>query len=281
MNRPLTIQEQARALFLWPNIDVNAVVVTDDATPRYNCLAWTLGFTNRWIWPWATAHPTKVEFDAFYHSQGFSPATFGPIVVFGLSLNEMTHGAITGPEQDPRWESKCGTWLRIQHGLVEMEGGRSYGNVLGYYSSSELDTIDTPTIVEGGAFMKFQKLSRTHAKYLKDRVQKIDPELRERFDQSYRAWREVWEHPMIVVSSNPRDRTHTPAFLDLIALGPDIVPLLMERLTHADEFFALQAVDRLLKPEMIVRFQPTEPAALLGEQHRAFETVRRWIRRVA
>lgn len=161
-----------------------------------------------------------------------------------------------------------------------MEGG-SYGNVLGFYVRAETDMINSPTVVEGAASMKTQKLPRAHAKFLKERIKQVDPELRERFDKSYRAWREVWDHPMIVISSNPRDRTHTPLFLELIALGPDILPLLMEKLTRNDEFFALQAVDRLLKPDMIVHFEPSDPAALLGEQHRAFETVQRWIRRVA
>lgn len=280
MNRSLTPQETSHALSLWPNMNAGAVVVTDNATPRYNCLAWTLGVTTAWIWPWATAYATKLEFDVFYRSRGFTPAAFGPIAVFGISLIEMTHGALCDPKFDPRWESKCGTWLRIQHGLAEMEGG-SYGNVLGFYARTDDDMIDAPTVVEGAVSMKTQKLSRAHAKYLKERIQRVDPELRDRFDKSYRAWREVWDHPMIVISSNPRDRTHTPVFLELIALGPDILPLLMEKLTLPDEFFALQAVDRLVKPDMVVRFEPTDPAALLGEQHRAFETVKRWIRRVA
>ncbi len=281
MNRSLTPQEQTHAQFLWPNMNGGGVVVTDNATPRYNCLAWTLGITTSWIWPWGSANPTKSEFDDFYQTQGFIPSAFGPIAVFGISLLEMTHGAVSGPKHGARWESKCGTWLRIQHGLAEMEGGRTYGNVLGFYSPSDNGAIDVPSSVERDANMKTQKLSRTDAKFLKERVEKVEPALRERFDKTYRAWREVWNHPMIVVSSNPRDRTHTPAFLEMIALGPDILPLLMEKLTHADEFFALQAVDRLLKPEMIVHFEPDDPAALLGEQHRAFETVRRWIRRVA
>ena len=281
MNRSLTLQEEAQAQFLWPNIDVRAVVVTDNATHRYNCIAWTLGVTTSWIWPWSSPNPTKSEFDLFYQSQGFVPSAFGPIASFGLSLSKMTHAAVSGPRHGPRWESKCGVWLRIQHGLSELEGGGVYGNVLGFYSVPETNAIDEPAVVEGESFMKAQKLSKTDTKFLNIFVNEVDPSLRARFEKSYGDWRDVWTHPCIVLSSNPHDRTHTPAFLELIALGPDILPLLMEKLTHADEFFALQAVDRLLKPDMIVRFEPSDPAALLGEQHRAFETVKRWIRRVA
>jgi hypothetical protein len=36
--------------------------------------------------------------------------------------------------------------------------------------------------------------------------------------------------------------------LELITLGPEILPLLMGKLTDPDEFFALVAVDRLARP---------------------------------
>jgi hypothetical protein len=126
--------------------------------------------------------------------------------------------------------------------------------------------------------MKTEKLSKTNLKFLKTRAEQVDPTLRERFEQAYRKWQADWEHPLIAVSSDPAARGQTPAFLELIALGRDILPLLMERLTHADEFFALQAVDRLLRPEFVVRHDPVAPAALLGEQGRAHATVKQWVK---
>ncbi len=62
---------------------------------------------------------------------------------------------------------------------------------------------------------------------------------------AYAAWKAAWSHPLIVVSSAPAARAQTVEFLELITLGPEILPLLMEKLTDPDEFFALVAVDRL------------------------------------
>lgn len=126
--------------------------------------------------------------------------------------------------------------------------------------------------------MKTEKISRADLKFIKARVELVDTELRERFNKAYRAWKEAWNHPLIVISSNPASRTQAPAFLELIALGPGILPLLMEKLTEPEEFFALMAVDRLLRPEFVIARAPDDPAALFGGQGRAIETVKQWIR---
>jgi hypothetical protein len=260
---------------IWPNMNVGAGVVTGNATARYNCLAWTLGVTTSWLWPWGSKVPTKGDFDTFYQGFGFVPSGAGPIAAFGLNPNGMTHGAVCGPGHGPRWESKCGAWLRLQHGLAEMEGGALYGDVLGFYSrigGSELDDkVERLTTMTA-------KLSRSDLRFLKDRVKNVEPELKRRFAHAYTAWKESWDHPLIAVSSDPATRTQTPAFLELIALGPQIIPLLMEKLTNPNEFFTLQAVDRLSRPEFVISDHPDDPALLLGEQARAIETVRHWIR---
>ncbi len=57
---------------MWPRMNAGGVVVTDEATRRYDCLAWTLGIMTSWIWPWGSKNAAKADFDAFYHSYGFS-----------------------------------------------------------------------------------------------------------------------------------------------------------------------------------------------------------------
>jgi hypothetical protein len=128
------------------------------------------------------------------------------------------------------------------------------------------------------ATMKTQSLSKADHKFLREQVQRVPSEVKKQFETAYRAWNEACEHPFILASSNPYSRTQTPTFLDLIALGPAIVPLLMEKLTLGDDFFALLAVDRLIRPEFVVSHEPGDPAVALGEQGRAIETVKQWIR---
>src|SRR5437868_3935975 len=108
--------------------------------------------------------------------------------------------------------------------------------------------------------MKTLKLSKADVQFVRRRVEETDPALRERFERAYQAWKTAIIHPLIANSSNPAARTQTPAFLELISLGPGILPLLMEKLIHTDEFFALQAVDRLRKPEFVVFREAGDPA---------------------
>lgn len=284
MTRTLTPQEKSQARQVWPRMNVDGVIVTDEATNRYNCLAWTLGITTNWVWPWGSRNATKAEFDSLYRSYGFSPAGSGTIAAFGLNLNSMTHGSITGPGHEPRWESKAGAWLRIQHSLGEMEGGSIYGNVLGFYRRAALMVADLQqanlrlqTLLKAQAMKEVINLSLDQLNYVKTRAGQVDRQLKERFDKAYAAWKATWSHPLIAVSSAPVARTQSIEFLGLISLGSDILPLLMEKLTDPDEFFALMAVDRLARPELQVTHELDDEAVLLGEQGRAVETVQRWV----
>ena len=120
-------------------------------------------------------------------------------------------------------------------------------------------------------------LTAEQLNYVRARAAQVDKQLKERFDKAYAAWRATWSHPLIAVSSAPSARAQTTEFLELISLGPDSLPLLMEKLTDPDEFFALLAVDRLARPELQVTRESHDEAVLLGEQGRAIETVQRWV----
>ena len=129
MARPMTAAEQQRFHGYFPNLNVSQVIVTDNATATYNCIAWTVGVANRWLWPGSSL----AHFDTFYRGYGFIRSGNGPIAAWGHSTSGMAHASISGPGHGPRWESKCGGDLRIQHGLNELAGGL-YGRVLAFYT---------------------------------------------------------------------------------------------------------------------------------------------------
>src|SRR5262245_11394607 len=118
MRRPLTAAEKARFQAFFPAPDVNQAVVTDGPVPTYNCIAWTVGFKTRWIWPGGTL----ANFDTFYQGFGLVRSGDGPVAAWGHSTTHLAHGSVSGSGHGPRWESKCGGDLRIQHGLSELVG---------------------------------------------------------------------------------------------------------------------------------------------------------------
>lgn len=277
--RPLDDDEKASARSWWPNMNVDAVVVSAGKTAAYNCLAWTLGITTTWVWPWNPQgrKVTKAEFDALYHRYQFNPATSGEVSAFGFSTSDMQHGAISGAGHGPRWESKAGAWLRIQHGLGEMEGG-IYGDVEGFYIKKAVAGLrPIPTLVELFAIQMELTPNDGEVAALRAAAAGVPRELREAFDRAYAAWRRTWDDPTIIASSNPAMRTENREFRELISLPRAVLPLLVEKLLDPEEFFGLLAAERMTRPSPSAVFDIEDERLFTGEQGRALLFARRWI----
>jgi hypothetical protein len=114
--------------------------ITAPATGSYNCIAWSVGITNQWIWPGYTV----ADFDAFYASYGWTVTPNGTreykkrkVALWAMNSdpNDCTHGSRETIDCD--WhESKCGGWERIVHDKGQMEGG-SYGVIIKYYEKDD------------------------------------------------------------------------------------------------------------------------------------------------
>ena len=121
-------------------------------------------------------------------------------------------------------------------------------------------------------------LSKSEKELVMNITKSYNVEKRKVFEVLYAKWERTWYEPPCVISSIPGDYAKSPEFRDVVKLGEDIVPLLMEKLTDPHQFFALQALAQLVPPEIIVTFEPTDPIAVLGgEQERAAQTVRKWL----
>lgn len=115
-------------------------------TVVYNCIAWTLGITSRWVWP---AKPkmkaTVKDFDELYGRAGYKrldirDTRFVPgqekIMLYGKvgssgAVNP-THGS--RQETDGTWSSKLGGLALIKHRTPEAVAGPSYGDPIAVYA---------------------------------------------------------------------------------------------------------------------------------------------------
>jgi hypothetical protein len=273
MSRQMTPAEKAQFHSWFPSLNVDQAVVTGEATTAYNCISWTVGVTNAWLWP----GPTIQQFDSFYARYGLRRSTAGPVAAWGISTNNMTHGSVTGPGHGPRWESKCGSSLRIQHGLNELVSS-GYGRVVAFYSSTRALSKATRRLVDAvneGRFATMPTSEQLDA--VRAAAKRVPSELRKRFDQRFTAWKETWSDPHIAISSDPRAVTHVKEFHDLIELGRDIIPAVVEAMIDPDNFFVLQLYDALQSEHhMVLSFDPASDDAFEGEQGRARRTVERF-----
>jgi len=132
--RPMTDDEKADFKSWFPALDVDAAVVTADATPQYNCISWTTGNTESWDWP-PYMHPDlspREAFAKYYIDRGFTPLPGkiedlkelkSDVVAYWEDANDdPTHGSVAGPTHGTRWESKCGQAARIQQELLDILG---------------------------------------------------------------------------------------------------------------------------------------------------------------
>lgn len=275
MARLLNTSEKQRFQRLFPNLDVDKAVVTGEASPVYNCISWTVGITDRWLWPGTSLS----HFDVFYRGFGYVRSGDGPIAVWGHSQTDMTHGCISGQGHGPRWESKCGGDLRIQHGLSELAGS-GYGRVVAFYRQSLLVEAVFANLSEETMTTKTPKpaITASQKKTLRELQAAVPAARRMAFDEAFEAWKETWFSGGLAVNSNPHARAVGQEFDALVALGPEILPLVVAELTDPENFMALQLYDAIQPDQrQIVQFAPEDERILEGEQGRARRVVQAWL----
>jgi hypothetical protein len=271
----MTAAEKQRYRGLFPSLNVGQVVVTGEVSTVYNCISWTVGFTDRWLWPGGAI----ADFDVFYRGFGYVRSGDGTIAAWGRSTSDMTHGCVSGLGHGPRWESKCGGDLRIQHGLNELVGSH-YGRVVAFYRKSRL--VEGLYASIAGEAMKggtsIPALTAAQKKALREARNSAPAGLRAAFDAGFDAWKETWFSGGLAISSEPHDRTVGKEFDALVALGPEVLPLLVEKLADPENFMALQLYDAIQANEhLIVQYGPEDERVLEGEQGRARRVVQTWL----
>ncbi|MDT4292376.1 hypothetical protein RO575_22650 [Methylomonas sp. MO1] len=275
MTRQMTQQEKSQFKGWFPNLDVNAAVVTGEPTQTYNCISWTLGVTDRWLWPGASI----ASFDTFYRQWGFSRSGSRHIAAWGSSASSMTHGCVSG--SCPRWESKCGNSLSIQHGLTELEGA-NYGRVSAFYNRAGIAAPFAEAFAESlsSGEQELMKLSEQEETNLKKDISNVPEEIQIAFQDAFAAWKKTWFSGSLAIDSNPYSRSRCKEFDDLVALGQQIIPLVIETLTEDENFFSLVLYDSIQSDSrFIVQYEPDDLRLLQGEQGRAIYVVKSWLAR--
>jgi len=141
---PPTTKQKTRFQNWFPNLKTWSV--TGPATGgywvsgSYNCIAWSVGVTDDWLWPGNTVQ----DFDAFYASYGWTISDSCErkykkrkvaLYAYNSDPNDCTHGS--RETHDCSWhESKCGGAERIMHIKSELEGG-DYGSIIRCYEKQD------------------------------------------------------------------------------------------------------------------------------------------------
>jgi hypothetical protein len=262
VTRSLTPSEKVEHQALYPQLDVNAALVFAENDTVYNCISWTVGVTTAWYWPGSTIE----EFDDFYESFGYVRRTTGPIAVWGYGFLDLQHGSVSGAGHGPRWESKCGGLLGIQHDQDELTSN-SYGQIVAYYRVDWFRNV-LLWISTNLWRKKWWIMVPDHSNILDEAVARMDPAILGRFEQLFGEWKLGWSSQAVLSHSNPAAVRRLPQFEALVELGPQALPALARKLADPANFFALQLYDALAERKLVHVERPV-PDRRSGEQGRA------------
>ncbi len=155
----------------------------------------------------------------------------------------------------------------------------TYGRVLAFYRKSRMLPAPFESIAEDAMKEKITKsyLSANQKKTLQEQKAEIPATLRREFDKAFSAWKATWFSGGLAISSDPHTRAVGKEFDGLIALGPAILPLVIEALADPENFMALNLYDAI-QPDarLIVQYEPDDEEMLEGEQGRAQRVVNAW-----
>jgi hypothetical protein len=267
MARRMTTAERSRFQGYFPRLAVANCWVLGEQTRTYNCLAWALGITNAWVWPWGGRLATPAEMTTYLRGRGYVPQFGGPLATYGPGY--LSHAA----RFTNAWTSKVGSDLLISHGLTEINGG-VYGVLRQQYArrtlseggigliEGELVTAQAP-VVEAFGSAEDSAISAA--------AERVSQELRAAFEAAITAWEDSWTWQPIPPLGNE-------SFAELMALGDATIPLLVDRLRDPDKWPAIYILEHFLPAELTVTLDPDDPDTLLGEQFRARATALSWAR---
>jgi hypothetical protein len=75
---------------------LNEIDFSEHPATKTNCLAYALGYDDRYIWPWFGMDPTVPQVDAFMYSVGYEPCSpaAGPnVIAYGVPWSDVNHFA--------------------------------------------------------------------------------------------------------------------------------------------------------------------------------------------
>lgn len=282
-NRPLDAGSKILYKAYFPHLNVDTARETSIATQCYNCIAWTLGITDDWIWPEGhglsdETSTTVADFDDFYKQLGYKRNTKNDatIAIFEKKSTSgkpyVTHGSVIQPTHRGRWESKLGAFIRMQHDEDSLVGNQ-YGNVLAYYKK---DHASTQHFLNKRQKLLNQRQSLTHIELNKinQAVNKLPLATKKQFSSLYEAWKAAWFLGDMALNSNPAARKHNIEYQKLLAMGEQILPLIVSRMVLSDNFMALQLYDDLQKQQTLKVSYNNDFDVLEGEVGRSLKTVK-------
>jgi len=230
----------SNVLSSFPNVSKDESYCSGPASSIYNCISWTVGVTNDWIWP---GDYSISNFDALYNSYGYTRTganADNAAIAIWVKDGIFKHGSVRKNSTIPKphgfdWESKCGPQERVMHTRNAL-AGNIYGSIAYYYRpiNGTVNTLASLPEVTRSTF------SSTDMNIIETLNEEIPANIKSEFNKKYAAWKETWNNPEIAFESNPRNYAESEEYSALCQFcqqyGKPSWPLFIEKLSEGDVF---------------------------------------------
>lgn len=237
---PMKIYEQLHRQFT--HLKSNQTYITGLQNSYYNCIAWSLNFTDRWINP----PVSQSDFKKLYESYGYEEANSDGTIdlYYDSSSNSCTHAARFN-EADQSWESKLGIDYRIEHGRYDLiknnASERGYGKVFTSFKKSSL--MKNITIPQKQVLSKKEKIlcQSLICQYSQQRFLELE--------QLFNNWKQLWWKGPFQYISDTKKLTQTEEYNQLNQ-NDDLLPYIIYKLTDEDNFPAVHLLKNRLNIQL-------------------------------
>jgi len=268
--------DNSNIMSFFPNLKADDAIKTAPASATYNCISWSGGITNTWIWPpnpgnpWYDTNPLTA-FDKFY---GNNPSRYSGAMTYtrtGATVDNSVvdlwasggvykHASVKKPGNDhPHgydWESKPGGLMRTLHPRYALRGN-DYGDVSNYYkptgtyagtSSQAIGGLTfEESIKRGLTILEKVDLSGDEKAKQSNLIENIPEKVKQEFNAKYEAWKETWDDPSLIFVSNPRMFTQSKQYEEFLSYSKEqdkaIWPLLFQRYEQGDNLVKEPLID--------------------------------------
>ena len=262
----------------FPYLNTDRVMVTDEANPLYNCIAYSMGLEDRWIDPESPLSSFQQQYQnakiLYYAPNNYSVTSTldynADVDGWGTSDRNMTHGSKR--YSGTTWESKLGRYLRITHDRLGLMGNL-YGDVQTSFNISNSRMSEIARTIE------MDTLTMSDKEKIKKLASQVPDSIRSRFSILVDKWNFAIDHnPKTRYSASTYSYAGLPEFNSLKSMGEQIIPLIMERLINPSDFYLLVLYEAVQNDSnQKITYKNGDFHILEGEQNRAIRCVKKWL----
>lgn len=281
--RPLLTREKKSLASYFPSINYQNAAVYGFPNSYYNCFAYSMDVTDKWIefldydYLKFCYNDAIRKYGATYNFKDWndgSVSTYLNAQIWGDGRPLHASRTFTG---DLAY-SKMGRSFVLYHTKAALQNGiYGYPSMILYpsYPYRSLSEMDAKTMKE------ISEDIQENIIFSQDELAMIAGKAKtcregSRFESLFKEWKEAWNWSF---SNNTASTRQLPQYAKLKDMGKEIIPLLIEKMaTEEDNFFAIRLYEDLQdNPNLIIRYANDDPHQLEGLQQTTKKTIKKWL----